>query len=102
MTHWRQDKCLHRHLFLSGGDGHRQNDRPSADRADGKPLEECWPSHHCSNDQNGGGRGIRTPGELSPTLVFKTSALNRSAIPPKSGVLRWQYCSNGTCRKGSM
>jgi putative two-component system response regulator len=30
----------------------------------------------------GGGRGIRTPGTLSGSTVFKTAALNRSAIPP--------------------
>ena len=30
----------------------------------------------------GGGSGIRTHGELAPTPVFKTGALNRSAIPP--------------------
>jgi len=32
--------------------------------------------NHC------GGTGIRTLGRLSPTTVFKTAALNRSAIPP--------------------
>lgn len=31
----------------------------------------------------GGGRGIRTPGGLAPTTVFKTAALNHSAIPPR-------------------
>ncbi len=31
---------------------------------------------------SGGGRGIRTPGGLSTTAVFKTAALNHSAIPP--------------------
>ena len=31
----------------------------------------------------GGGSGIRTHGELAPTPVFKTGALNRSAIPPE-------------------
>ncbi len=29
-----------------------------------------------------GGGGIRTPDRLSPMLVFKTSAFNRSATPP--------------------
>src|SRR6185369_13363803 len=29
-----------------------------------------------------GGRGIRTPGRVSPSTVFKTAALNHSAIPP--------------------
>ena len=32
--------------------------------------------------KNGGGRGIRTPGTLSSTTVFKTGAFNHSAIPP--------------------
>lgn len=32
----------------------------------------------------GGGSGIRTHGELAPTPVFKTGALNRSAIPPST------------------
>ena len=35
-----------------------------------------------SNTEFGGGRGIRTPGRLAPTLVFKTRAINHSAIPP--------------------
>lgn len=30
-----------------------------------------------------GGGGIRTPGRLSPTTVFKTVAINHSATPPK-------------------
>lgn len=33
-------------------------------------------------EPHGGGSGIRTHGELAPTPVFKTGALNRSAIPP--------------------
>ena len=38
---------------------------------------------------NGGGRGIRTPGALSGTTVFKTAGFNRSPIPPhwKCGLL---------------
>ena len=31
----------------------------------------------------GGGEEIRTLGGLSPSLVFKTSAFNRSATPPR-------------------
>ena len=34
----------------------------------------------------GGGRGIRTPDTLSGTTVFKTAAINRSAIPPQLGL----------------
>jgi hypothetical protein len=32
----------------------------------------------------GGGRGIRTPETLSGSTVFKTAAINRSAIPPRA------------------
>ena len=32
---------------------------------------------------NGGGRGIRTPGTVSRTVVFKTTRFNRSRIPPQ-------------------
>ena len=32
-----------------------------------------------------GGRGIRTPGDLTATTVFKTVAIVHSAIPPHSG-----------------
>ncbi len=32
----------------------------------------------------GGGGEIRTLGGLSPSLVFKTSAFNRSATPPQA------------------
>jgi quercetin dioxygenase-like cupin family protein len=41
--------------------------------------------HLGRNQQNeaGGGRGIRTPGGVSPTAVFKTAAFDRSAIPPR-------------------
>lgn len=38
-----------------------------------------------ATDQSGGGRGIRTPGGVTPTVVFKTTAFNRSAIPPQEG-----------------
>lgn len=34
----------------------------------------------------GGGRGIRTLGGFDPTTVFKTVALNRSAIPPEKKI----------------
>ena len=30
----------------------------------------------------GGGRGIRTPGDITATVVFKTTAFVLSAIPP--------------------
>src|SRR5437667_4583719 len=31
----------------------------------------------------GGGRGIRTPGTVPRTVVFKTTRFNRSRIPPR-------------------
>jgi hypothetical protein len=33
-------------------------------------------------EKYGGGRGIRTPGTVSGTVVFKTTRFNRSRIPP--------------------
>ena len=38
---------------------------------------------HGLSGQSGGGRGIRTPGTLSGTSVFKTDCFNRSHIPPR-------------------
>ena len=37
---------------------------------------------------NGGGRGIRTPGTLAGTTVFKTAGFNRSPIPPDNSIVR--------------
>src|SRR5437588_1806650 len=39
-----------------------------------------------------GGRGIRTPGTVPRTAVFKTAGFNRSPIPPIS------YCSDEQLR----
>ncbi len=39
-------------------------------------------ARHIKHKVTGGGSGIRTHGRLAPTAVFKTAALNRSAIPP--------------------
>jgi hypothetical protein len=41
---------------------------------------------------DGGGRGIRTPGTLSGTTVFKTAGINRSPIPPR-GVKQYLDCT---------
>jgi hypothetical protein len=57
-----------------------------SDCAIGEPL---WKRRHrmilnqTKSTESGGGGGIRTPGGLAPTTVFKTVALNRSATPPK-------------------
>ncbi len=47
----------------------------------------------------GGGRGIRTPGTLSGTTVFKTAGINRSPIPPRD-VLRIAVWGLGVSVKG--
>ena len=44
------------------------------------PMRWCRLALGCQPE--GGGRGIRTPGELAPTAVFKTAAIVHSAIPP--------------------
>ena len=43
---------------------------------------KCYLCVEMLTKRNGGERGIRTPGGVTPTLVFKTSAFNRSAISP--------------------
>ena len=40
------------------------------------------PLGRCFEKRNGGRGGIRTHGELAPTAVFKTAALNHSATLP--------------------
>ena len=36
----------------------------------------------CNKGKNGGGRGIRTPGRVSPTTDFESVTFGHSAIPP--------------------
>ena len=40
----------------------------------------------------GGGRGIRTPGTVSGTVVFKTTAIDHSAIPPAFASVHHHAC----------
>ena len=49
---------------------------------------------------SGGGRGIRTPGTVSRTAVFKTACFNHSHIPPQHGgaCLGWPSCGSITVR----
>src|SRR3546814_10871058 len=50
-----------------------------------------WSSDVCSSDLDiGGWGGIRTHGELAPTPVFKTGALNRSATHPLRASSCWR------------
>jgi hypothetical protein len=46
-----------------------------------------WPPLCTLPSMIGGGRGIRTPGDLSATTVFKTVAIVHSAIPPVVKIL---------------
>ena len=41
-----------------------------------------WTSSDLYGYKNGGGGEIRTHGRVTPTAVFKTAALDRSATPP--------------------
>ncbi len=41
-----------------------------------------WTGVEVRGHENGGGGEIRTHGRVTPTAVFKTAALNRSATPP--------------------
>ena len=50
----------------------------------------------------GGGGEIRTLGGLSPSLVFKTSAFNRSATPPEAGMLHNNLPKLNRHQKASM
>lgn len=51
---------------------------------------------HCKPQNSGGWGGIRTPGGLAPTTVFKTAAFDRSATHPKLisvGLSNLRFCS---------
>ncbi len=71
-----------RTLALHGQDpvsgAHRAHPTSSGTRTGATWKSDCQPA----NVKGGGGRGIRTPDTLSGTAVFKTAAINHSAIPP--------------------
>jgi hypothetical protein len=46
----------------------------------------------------GGGRGIRTPGTVSRTSVFKTDCFNRSHIPPRLILFYYSQPASGPPR----
>ena len=50
----------------------------------------------------GGGRGIRTPGTLSGTVVFKTTAIDHSAIPPRRTLCQNRAVSRESSRSVAM
>jgi hypothetical protein len=52
-----------------------------------------------TSPRNGGGRGIRTPDTLSGTAVFKTAAINHSAIPPYGMTLIVLDCADTVIRR---
>ncbi len=54
-----------------------------SDRGDGRGAASCQKKFPASVETPGSGEGgIRTPGAIADTPVFKTGALNRSATPP--------------------
>ena len=52
-------------------------------------AEPGTPAYNAGFRGVGGGRGIRTPDTVSRTAVFKTAAINHSAIPPRGA----NYCA---------
>ena len=54
-------------------------------------------NYHGMSDITGGWGGIRTPGGVAPTTVFKTVAIDRSATHPKlhhtAGLSNLRFCS---------
>jgi hypothetical protein len=51
-----------------------------------RAMPEALSLQALARSASGGGRGIRTPGTVSRTVVFKTTAIDRSAIPPQKAV----------------
>ena len=47
-----------------------------------RAVREYRPARNCKPRELNGGRGIRTPGTVPRTAVFKTAGFNRSPIPP--------------------
>src|ERR1700722_7189709 len=60
--------------------------------ADFFQLPHNCPTEHFIATCCGGRGGIRTHGELAPTLVFKTSSLNHSDTLPYRNFTRFQDC----------
>jgi hypothetical protein len=54
-------------------------------RLAGGPNQPLWHLPEFYWCCSGGGRGIRTPGDLAASTVFKTVAIVHSAIPPDGG-----------------
>src|SRR5688572_15920177 len=66
-----------------GAQGVRRPVQPVIPACYGRPRTRRTRSADRSRRAGGGGeRGIRTPGTLSGSTVFKTAALNHSAISP--------------------
>src|SRR4029450_6230161 len=64
--------------MIGGGRGLRAKGGGSRPIPEGSSLRQ-----HERERNIGGGRGIRTPGGVAPTVVFKTTAIAHSAIPPR-------------------
>src|SRR5262245_59639504 len=70
-------------------------------RMGASPPSRCvlrWASFACNQlSKDGGERGIRTPGPVSEPTVFKTAALNHSAISPRERVCTRTHLLNLVC-----
>jgi len=64
------------------GRHHTRDSPPVARREARRAVTEARFLQSNERSEFGGGRGIRTPDTLSGTAVFKTAAINHSAIPP--------------------
>jgi hypothetical protein len=67
---------------FGGGRGIRAKSRRATCR-EARDALESLALRRASKAKRGGGRGIRTPGTLPGTVVFKTTAIDHSAIPPR-------------------
>ena len=62
-------------------------------------LRSCGGQRHQLSGVRGGSGGIRTHGRLSPSLVFKTSALNHSATLPNRRAVGGSYFEPDVCTR---
>ena len=75
---WVSKRCVNFKGWVPGGIRSRSR------RADARRgVTQAGSLRPTSQREVGGGRGIRTPGTLPGTAVFKTAAIDHSAIPPR-------------------
>src|SRR4030095_12269340 len=77
-----QNAAQHAHA-ASSGNSHASKENPDA----AKVCATSGDTPRNAASSKGGWGGIRTPGSLSTTAVFKTAALNHSATHPFAGII---------------